>query len=43
MGLVRCLREGPREWRAGIKVDGREQVQGNEESSRRGINEASHA
>lgn len=43
MGLMRCLREGPRGWKAGIKGDGREQAQGNEEGSRWGINEASHA
>lgn len=32
-GLVRCLREGPREWEGRIKTDGREQVQENASGS----------
>lgn len=37
---MRCLREGPREWEGGIKIDGRGQVQENASGSRWRIKEA---
>jgi len=39
-GFMRCLGDGPREWKGGIKVDGREQAQENGERIRQRINEA---
>lgn len=39
---MRCLGEGPREWKGGTKMDGREQAQENGQRIKWGINEASH-